>query len=215
MPPVGGFREETISKEKQKFFRLNSFYGIKVKGQERCKVEGRLVRDVSSSSSSSTSEGTIDIHNSKIERIQSNTSKLSSVGNTIFGENKPKLLINSKNVSAKTIKTGVATNEEKTINEPFSSFHTFGQCITFEDLAKKCKANSKSEEELPIRKNNTNWLQKLKSTDIKNSSWKNNASRIFSTKKKVNKQMSNICSNNLPTISVSLKIWLPARILMN
>lgn len=183
VPPVGGFREETISKEKQKFFRLNSFYGSKGRGLERCKVEGRSVRDISSSSNSSSSDSSNDVDNSKIKPVLSNTPK-SSLDNS-FSTDKSKLLTSRESVPDKRMKTNAAASSEHVVNEPFGSFGMFGQYVTFEDLAKRYKANNKSVEQLPNYKkpNAKSWLKKFKSADTSNSSRKNNVGRLFSTSK--------------------------------
>lgn len=183
VPPVGGFREETISKEKQKFFRLNLFYGSKGRGRERCKVEGRPVRDLSSSSNSSSSDSS-DIDSSKSQPVLPSTPKSSSLPNHTLSVDQSALPTSRESMpDPKEVRTGVAASGEPppVVNEPFSSFGMFGQCVTFEDLAKRCQANDKSEEELPVCKKSsvTSWLQKLKSTatDGRDSSWKKDVGR--------------------------------------
>ncbi len=181
VPPVGGFREETISKEKQKFFRLNSFYGIKGRGRQRCKAEGRPIRDLSSSSNSSSSDNSTDVDKSKISRVPPITPKSSSSVNDSYSwMNKSKSSTSCKVVADRETKTAVVANQEKVANEPFGSFGTCGQCVTFEDLARKCKA--KSEEKLPVAKNSSVWLHKPKPTDDKNASLPNHVSRILCAK---------------------------------
>lgn len=162
VPPVGGFREETISKEKQKFFRSNSFYGIKGRGPSRCKVEGRPVRDISCSSSSSESSVENDV--AKKSPIQA------ALRNAVVidGKTKPPLT-NGERVSPD--KKKLAAKER---DAPFSAFGASVQCVTFEDLAKKCKTDDTVEPLLP--KPNANWLQKPKTSEPK----KDNFGRIFS-----------------------------------
>lgn len=189
-PPVGGFREETISKEKQKFFRLNSFYGIKGRGREMCKAEGRPVRDTSSSSNSSTSDScSSDAETPPRRRVvavptnhhPSPPPKTSNVVNTCNGANNSnnstsKLTASASNREATPDQGGVVVNGDPegdaAVVEPFSSFGRFGQCITFEDLAKKYQERAggatvgrAAPEQLPQQCNrSSSWLQKLKSS---------------------------------------------------